>query len=117
MSVKFYAEGDNVDYTPPAAMAAGAAVKFGTQLGAAANPIAANTKGALRVNGIFVVDMVADEYTGLYPVAIGTEADYDFTGQTIKKAGAGDADVKVFLAEAVTSATATKTKIWINKIG
>ena len=119
MACKFHAEGDSVDYTPPSDMVSGEAVKFGTVMGCAAIDIDANKKGALRVNGIFRATIDADEFTGSYPVAVGTEADFDFTNQKVVASG-GDVNVKVFLAETVTAAagaTQTEVQVWINKIG
>tara|TARA_Y100000593_G_scaffold25220_3_gene50404 strand:- start:2988 stop:3311 length:324 start_codon:yes stop_codon:yes gene_type:complete len=106
-----------VDYTPPTELASGNAVKIGTFIGVADVTIPANSKGSLDVSGIRVLDMVADEFTGSYPVNIGTEVDYDFTNQVVKVAGGGDSDVKIFVAEKLTSSTQTTLQCWINSVG
>lgn len=112
MSTTFYSEGNTVDYTPVSEMVAGDAVKFGTFIGVANNTIPANTKGALRVNGI----CKAVKATALGAMTLGVEYDFDFTGQQVVAGGAGDADVKVFAAYG-SGADDTETQIWLNYVG
>lgn len=45
--------GDQIDYTPGSAVAAGAVVVIGDLVGVAKQPIAANALGALAVSGVF----------------------------------------------------------------
>lgn len=47
--------GDSIDYTPSAAVSAGDVVVFGTIIGIAKLDIAANTLGALAVDGVFSI--------------------------------------------------------------
>ena len=49
----FVQEGDQIDYTPGSAVAAGAVVVQGDLVGVAKQPIAANALGALAVSGVF----------------------------------------------------------------
>ena len=49
----FVQEGNQVDYTPGAAVAAGDVVVQGDLIGVAKQPIAANALGALAVTGVF----------------------------------------------------------------
>jgi predicted RecA/RadA family phage recombinase len=49
----FVHDGNSVDYTPTADVAAGAVVVQGELVGVAARPITANTLGALAVSGVF----------------------------------------------------------------
>ena len=49
------ASGEMIDYTPSSDVAAGTVVVQGNLVGIALQPIAANTKGALAVQGVFDV--------------------------------------------------------------
>ena len=49
----FVQEGQQIDYTPGADVAAGDVVVQGDLIGVAKRPIAANTLGALAVSGVF----------------------------------------------------------------
>jgi predicted RecA/RadA family phage recombinase len=49
----YFQEGDSIDYTPGADVAAGDVVVQGDLVGVAVRPIAANTLGALAVTGVF----------------------------------------------------------------
>lgn len=48
-----YKEGDRIDYTPTADVAAGTVVNQNGLLGVATEPIAANRLGSLAISGIF----------------------------------------------------------------
>lgn len=48
-------DGDVLDYTPAAAVAAGEVVVIGALVGVAPRPIAANVMGALAVEGVFEI--------------------------------------------------------------
>jgi predicted RecA/RadA family phage recombinase len=49
----FVHDGETIDYTPGAAVAAGDVVVIGELVGVAKTPIAANALGALAVKGVF----------------------------------------------------------------
>jgi len=49
----FVIDGQHIDYTPTTAVAAGEVVVLGDLIGVAKSPIAANTRGALTVMGVF----------------------------------------------------------------
>ena len=49
----FVQEGNQIDYTPSADVAAGDVIVLGDLVGVAKQPIAANTPGALAVDGVF----------------------------------------------------------------
>ena len=49
----FIGDGNTIDHTPTAAVAAGEVIVQGSLVGVAKTPIAANTLGALAVTGIF----------------------------------------------------------------
>jgi len=53
MSVTFVHEGNSIDYTPSADVAAGEVVVQGDLIGVAKTPIAADKLGALAVTGVF----------------------------------------------------------------
>ena len=58
------ASGEMIDYTPSSDVAAGTVVVQGNLVGIALQPIAANTKGALAVQGVFdVAKASATEFT------------------------------------------------------
>lgn len=59
MSAKFVQNADTIDYTPVAAVAAGALVDLGFAVGVAKLPIAAGALGALALAGVFDVDVTA----------------------------------------------------------
>lgn len=107
------AQGNTVDYTPVADVAAGDLVKFGTHVGVAENDIAAGRQGALAVNGIFRITGNA----GVLSVGIGTELDVDLTEMEVVAPGGGDSDVKVFTAKAYDSVSPPEIDVWINKVG
>jgi predicted RecA/RadA family phage recombinase len=52
---QYYADGDLVDYTPSAAVAAGDVVILNDLVAVAPRPIAANKLGAVAVEGIFIL--------------------------------------------------------------
>lgn len=111
MAAKFHAEGDTLDYTPPAAMEAGDMVKIGTSLGVAQNDIPANIKGAVRVNGIFRITTALGA-----AVTLGAEYDVVVASGTAVAAAGGDADIKIFAA-ANGTANDTEIPFFINKVG
>lgn len=115
MAARFHAEGNAVDYTPAAAVAAGEGVKLGSIIGIAANDIPANKKGALRVNGIFRADTPG--FGAVVPQAIANAVDFDFGSQTVVPDGSGDAQVQLYVAEPITDGTATEVQVWINQVG
>ena len=69
----FVQEGDAVDYTPGADVAAGAVVVQGTLVGVAKQPIASGKLGALSVRGLFDVAKAAVAFTA--GVAVYWDAD------------------------------------------
>lgn len=60
----FVQEGNLIDHTPSAAVAAGAVVALGDLIGVAKQPIAASQAGALAVTGVFDVAKDGDASTG-----------------------------------------------------
>ena len=59
MSAKFVQAGDILDYTPEAAVAAGAFVNFGFAVGVTKTPIAAGATGAVALTGVYDVEVSA----------------------------------------------------------
>lgn len=76
MSAKFVQNGDTIDYTPVAAVAAGALVDLGFAVGVAKLPIAAGALGALALVGVYDLDITAPGETK----AVGTALYVDGTG-------------------------------------
>lgn len=71
----FVHDGDAIDYTPSSAVAAGDVVVIGELIGVAKHPIAANTRGALAVVGVFDFPKA-----GSTVFAAGDKAFWDATG-------------------------------------
>jgi predicted RecA/RadA family phage recombinase len=102
----FVQEGEAIDYTPTADMAAGDVVDCGTFVGCAIDPIPANTLGALTVQGVFDFVKLSGQ-----AIAFGVTVYWDNTnkwvtatgpadatvGKCIRAALAGDATVRVLL--------------------
>ena len=76
--VVYKACGDMIDYTPSGAVTAGDVIVQGTLVGVAKSDIAAGTKGALAVVGIFDVPKDASNLT-----AIGTAIYWDADGNPV----------------------------------
>jgi len=106
----FVQEGDAVDYTPSADVAAGDVVVQGDLVGVAPRPIAANTLGALAVGGVFEFPKATG--TGK-AIAAGKKVYWDATnkqatetssgntylGKTVAAVGDSDATVRVRLSQ------------------
>jgi len=83
----FVHDGETIDYTPGAAVAAGDVVVIGELVGVAKSPIAANALGALAVKGIFDL---AKATGGGTAISAGALAYWDDTGNVATTdAGAG----------------------------
>ena len=67
----FVSEGNAIDYTPTADVAAGDVVVQGELVGIAKTPIAANTPGALTVTGVFDLPKATGAGTA---IPVGSEA-------------------------------------------
>jgi predicted RecA/RadA family phage recombinase len=108
----FVHEGNAVDYTPGADVAAGDVVLQGELLGVARTPIAANTPGSLAVAGVLDFPKATGTGSG---IAAGTKVYWDvadkqakadsetgankFLGKTTKAAADADATVRVRLSQ------------------
>ncbi len=106
----FVHDGNAIDYTPGADVAAGAVVLQEALIGVAKRPIAANTLGALAVTGVF--DFPKTTGVG-EAITVGSKVYWDVAdqvaktddetganvllGKTIKAAGDDDATVRVRL--------------------
>ena len=108
----FVHEGDAIDYTPAAAVAAGDVVVQGDLIGIAKQPIAANVRGALAVKGVFDVPKATGGGTAIsagatvYWDATNSVATTDAGGGTnkligkcVKAAADADATVRVRLSQ------------------
>jgi predicted RecA/RadA family phage recombinase len=104
----FSSEGNVIDYTPSADVAAGDVVVQGDLVGIARTPIAANAPGSLAIEGLFDFPKATGAGSG---IAVGTKVYWDATdkqatatadtnkylGKTAKTAADGDATVRVRL--------------------
>ena len=108
----FIHEGDQVDYTPVAAVAAGEVVVQGDLVGVAKQPIAAGELGALAVAGVFDFPKATGVGTGIaagatvYWDVADTEAKTDdesgankVLGKVVAAAADADATVRVRLSQ------------------
>lgn len=105
---KYVQDGESVDYTPTADVAAGAVVVQADLVGVAKRPISANTLGALGVEGVFDFPKATSAGSG---IAVGTILYWDATnsvatatastnkllGKAIATAADGDATVRARL--------------------
>jgi predicted RecA/RadA family phage recombinase len=112
MQAVFIQEGAAVDYTPASAVVAGQVVVQVNLVGIAKEAIAANTLGALSVEGIFDVDQAAEI------IPAGAAVYWDADGNSVSgTAGAGAATAtatgNTFMgfAQAVTAATDSYVRI------
>jgi len=104
----YRAEGDRVDYTPVADVAAGDIIDLGTFVGIATSPILANQLGSLAIEGIFEVNKFTGEaiiqgapvyYDAGTTTATGTIGYSEAVmGKAARAALAGDATVWVKLS-------------------
>lgn len=108
--VTFVHEGSSIDYTPSADVAAGAVVVQGSLVGVAKRPIAANTLGALAVDGVYDFPKAAGTSTA---ITVGTQVYWDATnkqatatatdntslGKTVRAAVDADTSVRVRLSQ------------------
>lgn len=107
----YRAYGNTVDYTPVADVAAGDVIDLGTFVGIAQRAIAANTLGALAIEGVFEVNKFTGEAViqgaPVYwdvgtTTATGTVGYSEGTmGVAVKAALAGDATIWVKLTPGV----------------
>ena len=102
-------EGKSIDYTPVAAVAAGAVVVLGSVgVGVADRPIAAGEKGALVVEGVCDFPKASgaiNAYAKVYwdatnSVATTTSSGNTLIGYVTEAAASGDATVRVKLMKA-----------------
>lgn len=95
--------GDTWDHTPSVARAAGELVLLGRIIGVVSRPIAANTKGAINVRGVFTFDKVTGGALSAGAVAYlhpngrvtGTATVSGIAGLVAADAAAGDVFVDV----------------------
>ncbi|MBN2560627.1 MAG: DUF2190 family protein [Phycisphaerae bacterium] len=113
MSVATYVhDGNTIDYTPGADVAAGDVVVQGDLVGVAKTPIAANALGALAVTGVFDFPKATGGGTAItagatvYWDVADSEAKTDdesgankLIGKTVKAAADADATVRVRLSQ------------------
>jgi len=105
MTATFIHEGASIDYTPGADVAAGAVVVQGELVGVAKTPIAANSLGALAVEGVFDFPKATG---GGSAITAGAQLYWDATNEvatTDAGAGANKAIGKSVLAAADADAT------------
>jgi len=113
-------QGDSIDYTPSAAVAAGAVVVQGDIIGVARTPIAANVLGSLAAEGVFDFPKAT---SGGSALAAGTTVYWDAAasqatatsvgnkqlGKVVTAAADGDATVRVRLDGIASVANNPKT--------
>ena len=106
----FIHDGDSIDYTPGADVAAGAVVVQGELVGVARRPIPANTLGALAVEGVFDFPKATGVGTAITAgancywnaaaqQATTTASGNKLIGKTVRAAADADATVRVRLSQ------------------
>jgi predicted RecA/RadA family phage recombinase len=106
----FIQDGDSLDYTPGADVAAGAVVVQGDLVGVAKRPIPANTLGSLAVSGVFDFPKASGASTAIgagvnvywnagTQVATTTASGNKLLGKTVRAAADGDTLVRVRLSQ------------------
>lgn len=106
----FIQDGDSLDYTPGADVAAGAVVVQGDLVGVAKRPIPANTLGSLAVSGVFDFPKATGASTAIgagvnvywnsgTQVATTTASGNKLLGKTVRAAADADALVRVRLSQ------------------
>ena len=111
-TAQFIHDGDSIDYTPGADVAAGAVVVQGDLVGVAKLAIAANTLGALAVKGVYDVPKTAGVgeaigaglkvYWDVADQVAKTDAEAGankYLGKTVLAAGDDDATVRTRLEQ------------------
>jgi predicted RecA/RadA family phage recombinase len=114
-TAQFVQDGDNLDYTPTADVAAGTVVVQANLIGITKKPIPANTLGTLAVKGVFDMPKATGGGSG---IAAGTDVHwiasasqvtaaandgatppvaYPYLGKTVQAAADADATVRVRL--------------------
>lgn len=107
---QFVHDGQSIDYTPGADVAAGAVVVQGELVGVARRPIAANTAGALAVTGVFdfpkatgggtAITAGANVYwNAALQQATTTASGNKLIGKTVRAAPDADTTVRVRLSQ------------------
>lgn len=100
---------DVIDYVPGAAIAAGQVVIAGSLVGVAMEPIANGVLGSIRVSGVFDVAKTASVtfavgapvYFNEAANTAGSTNTHALIGYAVKAALAGDATVRVLLANPI----------------
>jgi len=100
----FVSEGNAIDYTPTADVAAGDVVVQGELVGIAKTPIVANTPGALTVTGVFDLPKATGAGTA---IPVGSEAYWDATNKVVT----ATAGTNKFLGKTVRAAADTDTTV------
>jgi predicted RecA/RadA family phage recombinase len=108
--VTFVQEGAFIDHTPASNLAAGAVVVQGDLVGVAKTPIAANTLGALAVEGVFDFPKASGASTAIAigvsvywnagtQVATTTSSGNKLIGKTVRAAVDADTTVRVRMSQ------------------
>lgn len=104
----FVQDGDAIDYTPVADVAAGDVIVQGDLIGVARQPIAANTLGSLAVTGVFDFAKLAALVLAIGAlvywddaanVATNVSAGNKLLGKVVKAAAGADATVRVRMSQ------------------
>lgn len=103
----FLQDGHSIDYTPGSDVAAGDVVVLGSLVGIATRPIAANTRGALAVSGVFrITKLSTDEVT------TGAVLYWDDTNKRVTLADSGN--TRIGLAVAASPSGQATADVLIN---
>ncbi len=106
--VVFQQDGDAIDYTPDADVAAGDVVRLGSFTGVAVRNIPANSLGALRIEGVFSLPKAVN---GGITFAAGDAVGWDAPNTTTVTGGTGTYDVGVAVLDAADGDDAVQVKL------
>jgi predicted RecA/RadA family phage recombinase len=110
MSTRFIHDGTSIDYTPGIAVTAGDVIVQGELIGVAKRDIAANTLGALAVDGVFDFPKASGASTAIAigvnvywnagtQVATTTSSGNKLIGKTVRAAVDADTTVRVRMSQ------------------
>lgn len=119
MPAQFRNPGRTVKYTPVADVTAGQMIKVSNFLGVADNPIAAGKQGDLTIVGIYEIPASSALITDIATAGgrpIGHPIDLHVANQNLVVDGTGDANILLYLAEAVPVPTGL-LRVFINRFG
>ncbi len=101
-------EGESIDYTPVADVAAGDVIDLGNFVGIATHPIAANIMGALAIEGVFDINKFTAEVWAVGDIIYWDQGTLTAT----KTVGYSEAKIGFAVRVALTGDATGRVKLW-----